>query len=61
MGGFSGVDPVSESIERLTLAAPPAGGFVLTDDYNPIDMLRAGEALRWRARTARNIGEQAIF
>ncbi|HOX04917.1 MAG TPA: fused MFS/spermidine synthase [Planctomycetota bacterium] len=59
--GFSGVDPVSESIERLTLAAAPAGGFVLTDDYNPIDMLRAGEALRWRARTARNIGEAAIF
>jgi spermidine synthase len=61
MGGFSGVDPVSESVERLTLAAAPPGGFVLTDDYNPIDMLRAGEALRWRARTAKNIGEQAIF
>ena len=45
----------------LTLAAAPAGGFVLTDDYNPIDTLRADEALRWRALTAKNIGEQAIF
>jgi hypothetical protein len=61
MGGFSGVDPVSETIARLTVSSAPRGGFVLTDDYNPIDMLRAGEALRWRARTAQNIGEQAIF
>ena len=61
MGGFSGVDPVSEAVERLTIGSPPAGGFVLTDDYNPIDTLRADEALRWRALTAKNIGEQAIF
>jgi predicted membrane-bound spermidine synthase len=61
MGGFSGVDPVSETISRLTVASIPAGGFVLTDDYNPIDLLRTDEALRWRARTARNIGEQAMF
>jgi SAM-dependent methyltransferase len=61
MGGFSGVDPVSDAIARLTVAAVPAGGFVLTDDYCPIDMLRAGEAVRWRERTARNIGAQVIF
>jgi len=61
MGGFSGVDPVSGTIARLTVDPPPTGGFVLTDDYNPIDMLRADEALRWRERTARNIGEHALF
>jgi len=61
MGGFSGVDPVSETISRLTVASVPVGGFVLTDDYNPIDLLRTEEALRWRERTARNIGEQALF
>jgi predicted membrane-bound spermidine synthase len=76
-GGFSGVDPVTATIGRLKLAPPAGllrqrasetseasakeVGFVLTDDYNPIDFLRAGEALRWRERTARNIGEQAIF
>lgn len=61
MGGFSGVDPVSEAIARLTVSSAPPGGFVLTDDYNPIDMLRTDEALRWRVRTAQNIGERAIF
>jgi len=43
------------------VSAASASGFILTDDYNPIDMLRAAEALRWRERTARNIGEEAVF
>jgi spermidine synthase len=61
MGGFAGVDPVSEAIARLEVERRPSGGFVLTDDYNPIDMLRADEALRWRVRTAEHIGEEAVF
>jgi hypothetical protein len=32
---------------------------VLTDDHNPVDFLRAGEALRWRERTAAIIGPEA--
>ena len=61
MGGFTGADPVSEAVQRLAVAPARPDAFILTDDYSPIDFLRAEEALRWRARTARNIGEQGIF
>jgi len=44
---------------RLAPGGAPAGGFVLTDDHNPVDFLRAGEALRWRERTAAIIGPEA--
>jgi SAM-dependent methyltransferase len=58
-GSAGGADPVSEAIERLTVRPDPTGAFVLTDDRNPIDLLRAGEARRWRARTIANIGAAA--
>jgi spermidine synthase len=61
LGGFSGVDPVSQAISRLTVAPQLAGAPVLTDERNPIDLLRGDEARRWRARTLENIGAQAIF
>jgi len=61
LGGFGGIDPISEAIQRLAVRPSRPDGFVLTDDYSPIDFLRATEALRWRARTARNIGEQGLF
>jgi len=60
-GAASGVDPVSAAISRLTVKPSASGGFVLTDTYNPIDFLRAEEALRWRQRTEQNIGEQGVF
>ncbi len=59
--GTGGVDPVSAAIERLKIEPSRSGAFVLTDDYNPVDFLRGDEALRWRARTIRNIGERAVF
>jgi len=59
--GFSGPDPVLMDIQRLTIPPPTEGTLILTDDYNPIDFLRAGEALRWRERTARSIGDAAFF
>jgi spermidine synthase len=61
LGGFTGVDPISQAIQRLTVRPARADAFILTDDYNPIDVLRSGEALRWRQRTARNIGEPGLF
>ena len=61
MGTSTGVDPVSAAIARLTVKPGQTAGFVLTDNYNPIDFLRAEEALRWRKRTEQNIGEQGIF
>jgi len=61
LGGFDGVDPVGEAIQRFRVAPARADAFVLTDDYSPVEFLRAGEALRWRVRTARNIGDQGLF
>jgi spermidine synthase len=58
-GDFRGVDPIADSIRRLS-AEPSAGAStILTDDHNPIDSLRADEALRWRERTASFIGSCA--
>ncbi|MCX7804414.1 MAG: fused MFS/spermidine synthase [Planctomycetota bacterium] len=59
--GTGGVDPVSATIERLRIKPSRSDAFVLTDDYNPVDFLRGDEALRWRARTIRNIGGGAVF
>ena len=59
-GGFRGVDPVADSIRRLTVEPKRTDGLVLTDNYNPIDFLRAREALRWRELTASRIGRQAM-
>jgi predicted membrane-bound spermidine synthase len=56
-----GVDPVRDTLSRLALALPQGRGAVLTDDYNPIDGMRASEALRWREKTAENIGTPAGF
>lgn len=58
---FSGVDPVSEDIDRLTITPDLSRAFVLTDDRNPIDSLRAGEALAWRRRTMDHLGEDVVF
>jgi spermidine synthase len=55
-GGIGGADPIGEAIDRLTFEPDLSNAFVLTDNYNPIDFLRADEALRWRARTALAIG-----
>ena len=60
--GYSKGMEISQTIERLTVKPTREGAFVLTDDYNPIDFMRADEALRWRKRTAEKIiGKNAIF
>lgn len=61
LGDFTGVDPIAEKIERLTVTPTRSDARVLTDEHNPIDFIRAGEALCWRKRTAENIGEEALF
>ncbi len=60
-GGSGAADPIGEAIDRLSFKPDLAKSFVLTDDYNPIDFLRANEALRWRERTRRNIGAGVEF
>jgi len=60
--GFSGPDPITSDIQRLTMEPPDTtNAFVLTDDYNPVDFLRVREALRWRERAVENIGAGATF
>ncbi len=56
----AGVGRISETITRLTVV-PAAGGRVLTDAHNPIDHIRAGEAVRWRQRTFEHIGDAVAF
>jgi spermidine synthase len=58
-GSPGSADAVGEAIDRLGFKpdVSRARAFVLTDDYNPIDFLRGDEALRWRERTRKNIGE----
>ena len=57
-----GVPPIRVRPVVLTMQRPDRkDAFVLTDDYNPVDFLRAQEALRWRERTAENIGRGAAF
>lgn len=56
LGAFRGVDPVSDAIRRLAFTPDRADALLLTDDHNPIDLLRAEEAMRWRQRTVRLIG-----
>ena len=60
-GGFTGVDPITESIAALTVVPDLSNAFVLTDDYNPIDFLRADEALRWRQRTTDSVGRPGVL
>jgi len=61
LGDFSGTDPVSQSIDRLTVRAIPKNGVVLRDNHNPIDTMRTAETVRWRRRTADSIGSALIF
>jgi predicted membrane-bound spermidine synthase len=56
---FRGVDPIGDMIARLSLQAPSDRGFVLVDDRNPIDYLRAAESRRWRERTVEAVGRDA--
>ena len=56
MGDFTGVDPIADLIDELTIWPDRADGFILSDDHNPIDFMRMKEAVRWRERTEERIG-----
>jgi len=45
-----GVDPVRDELARLAIPPPGRDATVLSDDYNPLDHLRAREALAWRGK-----------
>jgi predicted membrane-bound spermidine synthase len=60
-GNYGGPDSIGEAIDRLSFLPNISGALLLTDDYNPIDSLRASEALRWRQSTAEDIGKGAGF
>jgi predicted membrane-bound spermidine synthase len=50
--------PVDLARRRLDMAS--AKGIVLTDDYCPVDLIRAPEALAWRQKTIDMLGLAAI-
>jgi MFS family permease len=56
---FTGRDPISALIRSLEVTPEKGAGSVLTDAHNPVDFLRAQEAVRWRERTVENIGPGA--
>ncbi len=56
-----GRDIIGEAIARMTITPDTGGAPVLTDDHNPVDMLRADEGIDWRNRTIGRIGEAAVF
>lgn len=60
-GPVPGVDPVRDGIDRLTVRSPHTDGVVLTDDHNPIDVMHAAEAIRWRERTLERFGSLPLL
>jgi len=61
LDGFAGIDPVSDALVRLRIAPPRGRGRILSDDHNPLDTIRAAEALRWRERSAENLGDIGLL
>ncbi|MFW6161686.1 MAG: fused MFS/spermidine synthase [Planctomycetota bacterium] len=61
LGVFDGVDPISAAIARLTVEPDTTDALLLTDDHNPIDLIRSDEALRWRRRTIQELGDPLWF
>lgn len=61
LGGFKGSDPMALDLARLAVRPALDAAVVLTDDHNPIDFIRADEAIRWRLRTARRIGWETML
>lgn len=59
--GFVGVDPISAAIEQLKVTPDTSAAVLLTDDHNPVDLLRDQDAQDWRARTIEAIGDRAVF
>jgi len=60
-GDPTGVDAISETIERMTVVPVAGLGRILTDGHNPIELVRSEEALRWRQRAIEHLGEAAVF
>jgi len=55
-----GVSEFWRNLQRRRLDLDSAGGIVLTDDHNPIDLARAPEALAWRHKTIEALGIEAL-
>ena len=51
----SGADAVSYDLRKRRLDTSGAGGEIITDDLNPIDLARARTAIEWRKQTRRHL------
>ncbi len=53
--GAIGADRVDYELKQRRLDTRGAGGRIITDDLNPIDLARARTAIEWRRQTARHL------
>ncbi|MDP6354362.1 MAG: fused MFS/spermidine synthase [Planctomycetota bacterium] len=56
-----GVADLTYALQQRRLPAEPGTGIVLTDEYNPVDVVRAPEALEWRERTIKTLGIKSVL
>lgn len=56
----AGVAELQYNLEHRRLDFSQAPGIVLTDDFNPVDLHRASEALAWRQKTIDTLGIKAV-
>jgi hypothetical protein len=56
-----GVPEFTAALERRRLDFSDTNGIVLTDDYCPVDLARAPEALAWRQKTIDMLGLEAAL
>ena len=56
-----GVSELAHALQQRRLPAEPAIGIVLTDEYSPVDVVRAPEALEWRERTIKMLGIESVI
>ncbi len=55
-----GVAELQYNLKHRRIDFSSAPGIVLTDDYNPVDLKRAPEALAWRQKTIQTLGLEAV-
>ena len=59
-GAGPGADRLSYDLHRRRVDTARPGGLCLTDDLNPIDLVRAATALQWRRETMRLLGRESV-
>lgn len=56
-----GVDPLAIDLERYKIDWKGVPGMILTDNYNPVDLLRVDESLIWRRKAFDTFGAAVLW